>query len=104
MNDIPHFRLGWSRIQETGMKWTERAAGDHARTGLAVAMTAGAMDVAAHEMEVDIRSVKVVLARDLTTYATAAGFGMSYARLEAAFGGDRSSRPSAGWERAVQAD
>lgn len=73
------------------MKRTERTARDRARTGLAISITAGAMDVDAGDLEGDGRSVKVVLARQVAMYVAAVGFGMSYGRVAAALGRDRST-------------
>lgn len=73
------------------MKRKDRSARDRAQAGLAVAMAAGSMDVQADDMEGDGRSLKVVLARQVAMYLAAVGFGMSYARVAAAFGRDRST-------------
>lgn len=73
------------------MKRTERAARDRACAGLALALTAGVMDVEPDDMEGDVRSVKVVLARQVAMYVAAVGFGMSYGRVAAALGRDRST-------------
>lgn len=73
------------------MKRTERVARDRARTGLAVSMTAGAMEVDAEDMAGDGRSVKVVLARQVAMYVATVSFGMSYGRVAAALGRDRST-------------
>ena len=50
-----------------------------------------AEDTTADEVGGDGRSAKAVFARQVAMYVAAAGFGMSYARVAAAMGRDRST-------------
>lgn len=73
------------------MKRKERGAADRARATMAVNMLAGALETPADEVSGDGRSERVVLARQVAMYVAAVGFGMSYARVAAAMGRDRST-------------
>lgn len=73
------------------MRRIEKAARDRARTQLAMAMAAGAMGVGAEAVAGDSRSPRDVLARQVAMYIATVGFGMSYARVAAALGRDRST-------------
>lgn len=73
------------------MRRIERAARDRARTQLAMAMAAGAMDAVVDDVVGDSRAPKNVLARQVAMYIASVGFGMSYGRVGAALGRDRST-------------
>jgi chromosomal replication initiation ATPase DnaA len=76
---------------EVGVKRKEKAARDRARAEVAVAMAAGAMQMSPDTVVGDGRAMKVVLARQVAMYIAAVGFGMSYGRVAAALGRDRST-------------
>ncbi len=73
------------------MRRVEKADRDRSRTQMAVAMAAGAMGVGVEGVEGDSRSPRHVLARQVAMYIASVGFGMSYARVAAALGRDRST-------------
>ncbi len=56
-----------------------------------MAMAAGAMGVGAEAVAGDSRAAKDVMARQVAMYIATVGFGMSYARVGAALGRDRST-------------
>lgn len=73
------------------MKREDRRKQDRINIEIAVAMTAGVLDATVDEVIGDGRSVKAVLARQAAMYIAAVGFGMSYSRIGAALGRDRST-------------
>ena len=73
------------------MKRTIRLAADKARVEMAMAMAAGALDRTYDEMSGNGRCLKAVFARQVAMYIATVGFGMSYARVAAALGRDRST-------------
>ncbi len=73
------------------MKRADRLKQDRINVEIAVAMTAGALDTTPEEVVGDGRSTKAVLARQVAMYIAAVGFGMSYSRVGAALGRDRST-------------
>lgn len=56
-----------------------------------MAMAAGAMNAVVDDVIGDSRAPKNVLARQVAMYVATVGFGMSYARVAAALGRDRST-------------
>lgn len=58
---------------------------------MALSMASGAMGVGVEGVEGDSRSPREVLARQVAMYIASVGFGMSYARVAAALGRDRST-------------
>lgn len=73
------------------MKRADRRKQDRINMEIAVAMTAGALDTTPEDVIGDGRSAKAVLARQAAMYIAAVGFGMSYSRVGAALGRDRST-------------
>jgi chromosomal replication initiation ATPase DnaA len=64
---------------------------DRARMDIAVAMTAGALDTNANDVLGTGRSTRTTLARQVAMYVASTGFGMSFSRVAAAIGRDRST-------------
>jgi chromosomal replication initiation ATPase DnaA len=58
---------------------------------IAVAMTAGALETKVDDVLGDGRAMRTMLARQVAMYLAAVGFGMSYSRVGAAMGRDRST-------------
>lgn len=73
------------------MRRKERGAADRLRAELAINLLASAMDISTDEIGGDGRSAKAVFARQVAMYIANAGFGMSYARVGAAMGRDRTT-------------
>ena len=73
------------------MKRKVRLAADRTRVEMAVAMAAGALETTVDEVSGDRRTMRAVFARQVAMYIAAVGFGMSYARVAAALGRDRST-------------
>jgi chromosomal replication initiation ATPase DnaA len=73
------------------MNRLRKRALERARMDMAVAMVAGALDVTVEEVMGDARAARAVLARQVAMYVAAVGFGMSYGRVAAAIGRDRST-------------
>jgi chromosomal replication initiation ATPase DnaA len=68
-----------------------RLAADRTRVEMAVAMAAGALETTVEEVSGDGRAMRAVFARQVAMYVASVGFGMSQARVAAAFGRDRST-------------
>ncbi len=73
------------------MKRKDKREHDRVYMEIAVAMTAGLLDATVEDVTGDGRSARTVLARQVAMYVAAVGFGMSYSRVGAALGRDRST-------------
>lgn len=73
------------------MKRKERERLDRIRMEIATAMAAGALNVSIEDIVGDARAMRAVLARQVSMYIAAVGFGMSYGRVASAAMRDRST-------------
>lgn len=64
---------------------------DRARAQLAMSLAGYALDVPVASVDEDSRDASVALARKVAMYLASVAFGMSLARVAAAFGRDRST-------------
>jgi chromosomal replication initiation ATPase DnaA len=69
----------------------QRREQDRICVDMAVAMAAGALDASVEQVAGDARGGNATLARHVAMYIAAVGFGLSYARVGAALGRDRST-------------
>lgn len=73
------------------MKRKDKQRLDRVRMEMAVAMAAGALNVSSEDVTGDARAARAVLARQVSMYIAAVGFGMSYNRVASAAMRDRST-------------
>ncbi len=73
------------------MDFAKRITDDQARVQVAIALAAAAVGAPAERIIGCGREAKIILARQVAMYLAYVGFGMSLARVAAAFGRDKST-------------
>ncbi|MFT3725388.1 MAG: helix-turn-helix domain-containing protein [Hyphomonadaceae bacterium] len=73
------------------MDFTKQMKEDRLRAQVAIALAAAAVGAPMEEIVSDVRRTKVAFARQVAMYVAYVGFGMSLARVAAAFGRDKST-------------
>lgn len=73
------------------MEITKRMKEDRLRAQVAIALAAAAVGTSMEDVAGGVRTTKVAFARHVAMYVAYVGFGMSLARVAAAFGRDKST-------------